>query len=226
MIIKEYTKIIKIHPVLLKKQDVQKIVSNITEHAEDEKVNFEFQIGYGSEKISYHSLDEMNSFNSELKSDDLSLKATISKNNEIIKSISIRFYHNFADYQIHSNDEAWFLGKQEQINKILHDRRPWYWVVKKVFPFFFAPLIMIGLLLGLLGIKNNNLYSVLIGIIIFSLSVIIAIFESRQALFPYIKIVFNEKNEKKFFTYELFTAIMTLLTFTLGVIDFFYNIKK
>lgn len=216
---KEYRKIVRIHPVSLRKRDVQKIVHCISEHTNNERVNFTFKIGFGCEKIIYQTIEEMNDFNSDIPSEDLDLSTVIWLDNKIVKGISVRFYHNFVDYQIHSTNEAWFLGKQEQLNKILRERRPWYWVIKKIIPFSFAPLIMIGILLGLIGVKHNNLYSALLGTIIFSLSIIIVLLEFKQTIFPYVKITFNEKQEKKYLTYEMFTAVTALIMMITGLID-------
>jgi len=207
----EWRKIVQIHPAILYKFDFEELVSLLTTANSNLTCKLTIRLGFNDQKIELSSLDELNRKIENKVTDDVEISSQFwNLDREIVAGISLRMYHNFIDYQIHSFDEPWYLGKIEQINRFFSKRKPWYnkiyWITY-TFPF----LIILG------ALWSFNFYLVdkkvfLVSASIFTISlVILSLINSKSKLFPYIVVKFSDKPNKKI-SYQLIIIIINILT--------------
>lgn len=208
---KEWRKIVDVHPAILYKDDFEELVLLLASADNNLTCSLTIQIGFSDQKIEVSSLNELDSAIDNKVTDDISISTNFwTKDREIISGISLRMYHNFINYQIHSYDEPWYLGKIEQLNRFFSKRKPWY---NKIFwiSYLFPFLIIIG------AIWSFNFYIaskklVFISATLFTISmVVLSLINSKSKLFPYLKVYFSNRPRKNI-SYQIITVIISILT--------------
>jgi hypothetical protein len=211
----EWRKIINVHPAALYKSDLIELVKILTEGDNNRRCDLSINIGYGGFTQTLTSIAEVESYSKHTPTNELSMRVTTwDEKNNVINGVSLTMYRNFIDYQIHSDSEAWFLGKIAQLRNFFKTRKPWYSIINRVIPFVGPALVISGFYLSLSAIKNGALISAVLGVSLTVLMAIISYCSFRGKLFPYVRIYPYDKGGT-IFTYELISTIIALLA--LGV---------
>lgn len=217
----EWRKIIDVHPVVLYKNDLIELLQILTACEPPQKVDLSVQFGYEGLKQTFNTIDEIKEFIRDDPTNEFSVNVQVrDENQKIINGLVLSMYHNFINYQIYSENEAWFLGRTAQLTNFFRKRKPWYSVLNRAIPFS-GPLLTIGgLLFGIFALKTGNVLSSLSAFCFTILMTIIMVFSYKGKLFPYVRIHPYDKR-KRALTYEvvsLLIAILTLLATVIGSI--------
>lgn len=213
----EWLKIIDVHPAVLYKDDVVELVRILTECDENKSCVLSIKFEYEGLQQTLSSIEELEKFSKDIPTDRLSIDVTTwNEKNNIVNGISATMYHNYINYQIHSYNEAWFLGKIAQLTSFFKKRKPWYSLINKVIPFLSPSLIMSGFYLSLFSIKADAKLSAGICVSFTILMVIISYFSFRGKLFPYVRI-YPSSRRKRIFTYELVSTIIAVLALIVSI---------
>jgi len=218
--LKEYRKIIDTPVVLLKLEDVKSLMKILIEGIPDHTHAFEFSIHHDDVQIRADNIDDL--FSQELPNEVDGLTCSVkgwTHDNTIDRGISLSFRKTVADYQIHAHDEAWFLGKIEQINSFLKRKKTWYAMLSKHFASLNGIFTCIfSMIFIFLIIKEKYIFSLAPLIIIY---ILYSSFQKYQEgkLFPKTKIILKEDIKRT--NYELWTFIVSVLSLVTTVIGIF-----
>ncbi|MCW8894438.1 hypothetical protein [Sulfurimonas sp.] len=208
---KEYRKIIDTPVVLLKLDDVKSLMKILIEGIPEHTHAFEFSIHHDDVQIRADNLDDL--FSQELPNEIDGLTCSVkgwTQDNTIDRGIFLSFRKTVSDYQIHAHDEAWFLGKIEQVNSFLEKKKPWYTNFSK----HFASLN--GIFTGIFSMIF--IFLIAKEMYIFSLAPLIMVYILHSSfqkyqdgkLFPKTKIILKEDIKRT--NYELWSFIVSILS--------------
>lgn len=113
-------------------------------------------------------------------------------------------------------DETWVYGKFVQIGEFLNKKKPWFWVLRKIFDFAFGFLVTVSLFATFYFIVVGRvLYAVSSGIL-FVAWVLAFVFFLKGTFLPYTQIILQGKTS--LLTKENITIVIALLTLIISVI--------
>jgi hypothetical protein len=211
----EWRKIINVHPAALYRSDLIELAKILTEGDNNKRSDLSVNIGYGGFTQTLTSVAEIEGYSKHTPTNELSMRVTTwNEKYNVVSGVSLTMHRNFIDYQIHSDNEAWFLGKIAQLKNFFKIRKPWYSIINRVMPFLGPILVISGFYLSLAAIKNGALTSAILGVSLTVLMAIISYYSYRGKLFPYVRIYPYDRGGT-IFTYELISTIIALLA--LGV---------
>lgn len=208
---KEWRKLFDLPPAILWKQDILELIDILSEESEQQECQIEFQFDYDDCKQTLTTRDEINKFTQDHPTDKLSISMHVrAEEREKPSGVSITMHHSYISCQVHSDNEAWFLGKIQQLNKYFLKRKPWYSMIVRIMPFltgaflFFTPLVVIT------SLKTDNLFTAISMAILGVIIVVIGILSLYGKIFPYVKIYF--RNKKRLFSLQLVMVIIAILS--------------
>jgi len=214
----EWRKIIEVHPAVLYKSDVIELVNIVSECEAGQYYELSIQYEYEGFHHTLTTIEDLENFSKDIPTDKLSINVTIwSENQNIVSGISITMHQNYIQYQIHANNEAWFLGKIAQLTKFFRSRKPWYSLITRIIPFVGPALVMSGFYIGLFAIKNAKTVSAILGFVLAFSMVMISYYSYKAKLFPYVKIYATNK-DKRFLTYEMVKTVIAILVLIVSII--------
>ena len=217
----EWRKIINVHPAVLYKSDILELVKILTEIDNNNRYVLRINIGYEVFKQTLTSIAELENYSKDIPTNELSMEVTTwDENNKIINGVYLTMYHNFINYQIYSDNEAWFLGKTNQLKKFFKIRNPWYSIINRVISFLGPALVVSGFYLTLFAINNGAIISATLGICFTILMFIISYLSYDGKVFPYVRIHPYDRRGT-IFTYELISTIITLLALGVSIVGTF-----
>jgi hypothetical protein len=214
----EWRKIIQVHPAVLYKSDVMELVKIVSECEAGQYFVLSIEYEYEGLSQTLTTIEDLENFSKDVPTDKLSIKANIyTEDRDIVSSISITMHQTYIDYQIHANNEAWFLGKIAQLTKFFKSRKPWYSFITRIISFVGPALVMSGFYIGIFAIKNTKIVWAILGFFLAFSMVMISYYSYEGKLFPHVRIYAKNK-EKKFVTYELVSIVIAILALIVSVI--------
>ncbi len=214
----EWRKIVEVHPAVLYKIDVIELVRILTDCDKNESCVLSIKFEFEGLEQTLSSIEELEKFSRDISTNKLSINVTTwDENNNITNGIQVTMFDNYIHYQIHSENEAWFLGKIAQLTNFFKKRKPWYSLINKTIPFLGPAMVMSGFYLSLFLIKSEA--KLLAGItVLLAISMIIISYLSFQGkLFPHVRI-YPYIRKKGIFTYELVSTIIAVLTLIVSIV--------
>jgi len=116
-----------------------------------------------------------------------------SQKREIDKSVTVRFAINNGSLHIAAQDEAWALGRQTQIARFLAKKRPWYWLLHRLFPLTSWVPALLFLEAGEALVKNSNVVA-FVGMSVFVVTWAIAMVRFFKGRFlPFTRVMIRDK---------------------------------
>lgn len=213
----EWRKIIDVHSVILYKDDLEELVSIISECDTDERIDVDIILTKDDRNYICSTFYELIENNKNIVTDQFSISSkTWTKENHINKGISLTMYHNYISYQIYSSDETWFLGKVEKLNKFFLKRKPWYGGIGWL-KYFFPSFILIGLVLSFKYYNSSQIGYLIFTILFTLIFLILSIIGSKSKLFPFVKIHTTKKEGLKM-PYNLMVLIIGFLALIVSLI--------
>ncbi|MBE0393908.1 hypothetical protein BJQ96_03781 [Flavobacterium sp. PL0002] len=217
---RKYTKSFKLDASKLELNDLNHLVEIITKtFSENERSNdFEILTRLDDLDIRSESLEEFLKHR-ELpnKLNNLSISMTgWNENGNIDKSVRLLFYKIFTNLDVNGDEETWVIGKSSQINEFLKKKRPWHWLLNKIFPYATGVIFAISLFYLSHFLKNGEIiYSISTGI--FFLSWILATFFFTKGTFlPHVQIILNR--DKSLLNKENITILISILSLIVSII--------
>lgn len=145
---KEYREIFKLPPTILRKRDLFELEKLIGDEKKAKLNDLDISLIH-NEKVfeakSFSKIFEMADLPE--KTDSLTIDFQKWKKEDVISGISLTLYKNYISCQIHSTDPDWFEGKRKRIQHFFKTRKPWFFLLNRIYPFF--------ALIGLLYFLNN-----------------------------------------------------------------------
>ncbi|MCX6052204.1 MAG: hypothetical protein NTZ60_06780 [Campylobacterales bacterium] len=194
---KEYRKIVKTEAVLLKYDDVEKLINILIENIPNHSHAFDFNINKGDTTIGADNLNDL--FAQDLPNEIDGLTCTVrgwTEDNNIDKGISLSFRRTVSDYQIHAYDETWFLGKIGQINTFLKSKKPWYAFLSKNFASINGILVVVFPMIFIFLINKEKYVLALFPVIVTIILMISFKKYLSGELFPQTRIILKEDNKQ------------------------------
>lgn len=213
----KWRKIVNVHPAVLYKSDVIELVKIVSECEAGQYCVLSIEYKYEGLYQTFTTIEDIEKFSKDIPTDMLSIDVTIrSEERDIVSIISITIDQTYIHYQIHANNEAWFLGKIAQLTKFFKSRKPWYSLITRIIPFVGPALVTSGFYIGLFAIKNDKTISAILGFLLAFSMVMISYYSYKAKLFPYARIYAT--NKKKLLTYEMVSTVIAILAFIVSVI--------
>lgn len=217
---KKYTKSLKLDASKLELNDLNHLVEIITKTFSENERNKHFEIltRLDDLHIRSESLEEFLK-HKELPNrlNNLSISITgWNENRDIDKSVRLLLYKTYTNLDVNGDEETWIIGKSSQINEFLKKKRPWHWLLNKIFPYATGVIFLISLFYLSYFLKNGEvIYSASSGI--FFLSWILAtIFFIKGTFLPHVKIILYR--DKSLLNKENITILIAILSLIVSVI--------
>jgi hypothetical protein len=222
---KNYTKKAKILPCRLRKDDLLDLIRIVqdTFPSSDRKEDFEISTNLKNISIYENSIEDF------LKHKELPEKFNRlsfrimgwSKDQEIgkrkiAKGVRMVFFDNFIDLDVDGIDQTWVLGKYTQIKEFLSKKKPWFWVLNKIFPYIAGVVPFLAFFALIEFIKTNEIiYSTTTAIFLIAFMLAI-IFYFEGTFLPYAQIIIRSKDS--FLNKEKFILIVMVLSLIISII--------
>ncbi len=207
---KEYRKIVSVHPAILYKDDLIELQKVLNEGLSPKEGDLSVVIGIEDAKLRANSFEELFAQLLPNQVDDLSISANGRQDGiGTTKNISLDFYHNHIQYYISGTDETWFLGMISQLKNFFAKRKPWYAWLNKALPFLIGALIWPSILVAIWGFVANLPWAGFLASTFFVSIIVIGWLGFKQKLFPYVRIFFSQRSKQKL-SYEVLVIILNL----------------
>jgi hypothetical protein len=208
--IAEHRKIEELPPIRLYRKDLIALEKLLKSDTNWSSGDFKIDIGHGYKTIPISTFIELPTEDFPESTDDVSLKIIgWNSEREIENGVSMRFYHNHANYQIHSLNEVWFEGKISQLNSFFKKRKPWYSWLNATMPIIAPLLSWASLFIIFWGYYTKLPWVMFIASALFVSTIAVGWMSFKERLFPYVKVFFSDKPNNKS-SYELITLILEL----------------
>jgi len=148
----------------------------------------------------------------------MSLTINIWKNRTIVSGLSVSFNRNNISYQLHSENETWFLGTDSKLRKFFKSKRPWYSPIQR-FSSFFSPIAVITSFQYATKLVKSD--DIIYGVFWFAVTltlVILTLLTLFQKIFPYVWISLSGKSDRKF-SYEKWTFIVSVFALAFAIVS-------
>jgi hypothetical protein len=214
----EFRKIENLPPVLLYKKDLIILEKLLKSDINSKDDDYRIDIGHENKSTPISTITELTDELPE-SSNEVSIRIIgWNSEREIENGISIRLYHNYANYQIHAFNEVWFDGKRSQLNAFFRSRRPWYSWLNASIPFLTPLLSWAAIAIAIWGYRDGLIWATIIATLLFISVIVVGLLNYKQQLFPYVKVFFTDKPNRKLaleaiiLVLELAILIATLLS--------------
>ncbi len=214
---REYRNLVSVKPVLLYREDLIDLYNLIEAQADEEK---KVEITYNSseESIKITDIDSLNSISNIPPTNYMDFTVRIWRDRNIISGISVRFNRNNISYQLHSENEIWFLGTDSKLRRFFKTKRPWYSPFQRFAPFV-SPVAIISSFQYAADLvkEDKNIEGIFwFGITASLVAITILIF--FQKIFPFIWISLSGRKDRRF-SYEKYTFVVSLLALIVAIIS-------
>ena len=207
---KEYRKIVRVHPLVLYKDDLIELQRILNTGFSPKERDLSVAIGTEDAKLSANSFEELFSQQLPKQTDDLDITVYGRPDGvEITKSIHLTFYHNYIQYHLFGIDETWFLGMISQLKNFFAKRKPWYARLKASLPFLIGMFIWSSPLVAVWGYIAKLPWVALLASVFFISVIMIGWLGFKQKLFPSVRIFFSQRTKQKL-SYEVIVIILDL----------------
>src|SRR4030042_6046050 len=206
---KEYSKIIKVHPVLLYKDDLIELEKIFISGLLPKEGDLEIIITEDDSHIDGKSFMELFSQPQPKQTDTLEIRGYGRSDNEIIKSISVNFYSDGTYCHVFSIEETWFLGIISKLKSFFIKRKPWYAWLNVSMPYLLGIFSGLSLITFIWGYSVGLRWSLVFVLFFFISIIIIGVLSLQEKLFPHVKIIFSQKTNHKL-NYELIAIILNM----------------
>ncbi len=212
---KEYRNLVSVKPVLMYREDILELCELIEAlPGEEKKVEIEFKNNEESIKIT--DIESLNSISDIPPTNYMSLTVRVWKESNIVSGLSVSFNRNNISYQLHSENETWFLGTDSKLRKFFKTKRPWYSPIQRFSPFL-SPIAVFtsfqhatNLVKGDEFIKGIFWFAVTVALVAITFLIFF------QKIFPYVWISLSGKADRKF-SYEKWTFIISVLALVVTI---------
>jgi len=216
----EWRKIVDVHPSILYKEDIEKLIDILVSTRKGEEVRLEVNLTNNDQTINVSSYKELMEYASGIITDKCSITVRIwDEANNISSGVTITMHHNYINYQVHSLEEEWFLGKIRQLDRFFAQRKPWYsriYWIKYIFPLFVA----FGFLLSFKAYELNKQTTLFYSLLYTLTTLVLSIIDSKSNLFPYVKLRLIQRKRISI-TYQLLGLLLGILTLLVAIIGLF-----
>lgn len=216
---KEFRSIVSVHPVLLFKADLFELEKALKEDVSWQPDSFHIHITFDDCTIEHTSFESL--FAMDLASDSTDkMSITVrgwTKDRDIDRGVSLTLHHNYVDYQIHSNEEGWYLAKIRRLNVFFAKRKPWYAPITRLAPFLVGLALPISVILTLLPAKADRWEWIVAPILLLITTVILGWLSYKERVFPYVRIVLKDRPQKAI-SYELLAVVISALALIVSIV--------
>lgn len=214
---KEYRNNVSVKPVLMYREDILELCALIEIQSNEEK-NIEIKYNNNEESIKITDLESLNLISDIPPTDYMSLKIHVWKERKIISGLSVNFNRNNINYQLHSENETWFLGTDSKLRKFFKAKRPWYSPIQRFLPFLSGIAVFLSFQYAIDLIKSNKSIEGIFWFAITVILVVISILIIFQKIFPYVWISLSGKNDRKIL-YEKWTFIISVIGLVVAIVS-------
>lgn len=215
---KEFRRLKDINPLIFYQEDVIELIDIISIGSDDKRVEIQMDYTFGERTETVTSIEDLKKLEGSPSTDKFSFRALVwSKDRNIFGGLSLTLYHNYAQYQIHSINETWFLGKIAKLENFFRDKTPWYAQINKFAPFVSPLVILPAASFSFYQYKSENLLEFSILAILAAGLVFISYLMFKQRIFPYVKIFPYRKSIMKI-SYEKLSFIISIITLIVSVV--------
>ena len=206
----EHRKIENLPPIRLYMKDLVALEKLIKSDVNWRDGDFKIRIGHDNKTISIASFSELSKEDLPESVNDISIEI-IGWNSErdIENGISMKFYHNYADYQIHALNEVWFNGKRSQLSDFFRNRKPWYSWLNATIPVLTPLLSWVAIATAIWGYRAEQIGGVIVATLLFVSVITVGWLNFKQQLFPYVRVFFLDKTNQKIGV-EVITLILEI----------------
>lgn len=214
---KEYRNIVSVKPVLMYREDILELFALIEIQSDEEK-NIEIEYKNNEESIKITDIESLNLFSDIPPTNYMSLNIYVWRERNIVSGLSVSFNRNNISYQLHSENETWFLGTDTKLRKFFKAKRPWYSAIQR-FSLFLSPIaVIISFQHAIDLVKSDKSIE---GIFWFAMTVILVVISILiffQKIFPYVWISLSGKNDRKF-SYEKWSFIISVIALVVAIVS-------
>lgn len=214
---KEYRNIVSVKPVLMYREDILELFALIEIQSDEEK-NIEIEYKNNEESIKITDIESLNLFSDIPPTNYMSLNIYVWRERNIVSGLSVSFNRNNISYQLHSENETWFLGTDTKLRKFFKAKRPWYSPIQR-FSLFLSPIaVIISFQHAIDLVKSDKSIE---GIFWFAMTVILVVISILiffQKIFPYVWISLSGKNDRKF-SYEKWSFIISVIALVVAIVS-------
>jgi hypothetical protein len=213
----EFREIISCGPAILYRADIVALADLFSEGGSFTKVNSEYSFTFDSTRKTADSITDLLADTPLPYTDKFSAAIQYWSNKDIVASLSLTCYHNYIQYQISSNDSTWYHGKREQLRAFFKDRRPWYASLKPIMPMAWSSLPWVFVIMAVLAASRSNWLGCIVMATACPIFAVIAVQESRQRLFPFVRIFFRDRKSIEW-TPELTISALGLVVAVVAIV--------
>ncbi|WP_417538139.1 hypothetical protein [Marinomonas sp.] len=212
---REYRNLVSVKPTLMYREDILELCELIeAQSGEEKKIEIEYK--NNEESINITDIESLNSISDIPPTNYMSLTVRVWKETNIVSSLSVSFNRNTISYQLHSENETWFLGTDSKLRKFFKAKRPWYSPIQRFSPFI-SPVAVITSFQYATGlVKGDELIEGVFWFAVTVALVVITLLMFFQKIFPYVWISLSGKEDRKF-SYEKWTLIISVLTLVVAI---------
>jgi hypothetical protein len=214
---KEYRNLVSVKPVLMYREDILELCELIeAQSGEEKKIEIEYK--NNEESINITDIESLNSISDIPPTNYMSLTVRVWKETNIVSGLSVSFNRNNISYQLHSENETWFLGTDSKLRKFFKAKRPWYSPIQRFSPFISPVAVITSFQYATNLIKADEFIE---GVFWFAVTValaVITLFIFFQKIFPYVWISLSGKAGRKF-SYEKWTFIISVLALVVAIVS-------
>jgi hypothetical protein len=120
---KEYRNLVSVKPVLMYREDILELCELIEAQSSEEK-KIEIEYKNNEESINITDVESLNSISDIPPTNYMSITIRVWKETKIVSGLSVSFNRNNISYQLHSENETWFLGTDSKVRKFFKAKRP------------------------------------------------------------------------------------------------------
>ncbi|MCL7931313.1 hypothetical protein [Halomonas llamarensis] len=214
---KEYRNLVSVKPVLMYREDILELCELIeAQSGEEKKIEIEYK--NNEESINITDIESLNSISAIPPTNYMSLTVRVWKETNIVSGLSVSFNRNNISYQLHSENETWFLGTDSKLRKFFKAKRPWYSPIQRFSPFISPVAVITSFQYATSLVKGDELIEGVFWFAVTLALVIITLLMFFQKLFPYVWISLSGKEDRRF-SYEKWTFIISVLALVVAIVS-------
>lgn len=214
---KKYRNLVSVKPVLMYREDILELCELIeAQSGEEKKVEIEYKNNEESIKIT--DIESLNSISDIPPTNYMSLTVHVWKETSIVSGLSVSFNRNNISYQLHSENETWFLGTDSKLRKFFKAKRPWYSPIQRFSPFLSPIAVFVSFQHATNLVKGEKLIEGIFWFAVTIALVAITLLMFFQKVFPYVWISLSGRADRKF-SYEKWTLIISVLALVVAIVS-------
>lgn len=228
---KEYRNLVSLKPVLMYREDILELYNLLEAQPEQEK-EIRLEYNNSSENITISELSSLQSIANLPQTNQLRITIHVWSKQDaqgerdsltgryLCSGVSINLNYNNASYQLHSDNETWFLGTDSKLRKFFRAKRPWYSPIQRFSSFVCPVAVILSFQKALNLVKGDEPTNGIFWIVLTMVLVAITGLIFLQKIFPYVWISLSGKSDRKF-SYEKWTLIVSVLALAVAIISSF-----